>query len=354
MGFRQNAQRYTLALQPTNAYAANGIMSLPLKNLGYLKEIVVIATIAYTVVVGGGSANAITGRGKQTGNPTPFDLFAKFQLFNNQNNPLVDVSGWGLYLHNQAQRGSFDPMYLTGNTSPVTNNPFTTQPTGAVVTGTYVIPFVIPVAYKPSMQSGLLFMQNQQNNMRLDITFGPGTFLTLAGGATATVNSISIDAQQVYYMPGSDTADDQPDTSFTYKLIEKTYDITGTGEFTAKPDLVQNRFIQRMYAEFVNNSAGMTQTEISNMRLQVSGSDNIANTTWNQQQLQAQRFLGRPLPRGLSFWPFDGGMGVPEFADGIDVVDLSRVTEFAHITTIASGTALTSPYARYLYEYLEL
>ena len=352
--FMGASQRFLAPLVMQGVFAANTTSSIPLKNLGYLAEVRLIFTINFTVVLGGGSAVAVTGRGKASGNPTPFDLISRVQLFNNQNNALVDVSGWGLYLHNQAQRSGYDPNFLTGSLSPINNNPFYTQQpnTGNQVTGSYVVPLTVPVAYKKSLQGGLLFMQNQQNSMRVDITWGAGTFLTLAGGATAVVNSITVDAQQVYFMVGPNP-EDQPEQSFIYRVQEKTMDITATGESIMKPDLVQNRHLQRAYTEVVNNGAGMTATDVSNIRWQVSGSDNVINTTFNQQQYAQQEFFGRSLPRGLLAWFFDGGLGAPEFSSPRDVVDLSRVTEFANIFTISAGTAIASAYQRTIFEYLE-
>jgi len=353
MGFMDACQRFTTNLQSSGSYAANGLTSIPLKNLGYLSAVRLIFTISYTVTVGSGSAVYQNTRGKVTGNPTPFDLISKVQLFNNQNNALVDVSGWGLFQHNNTQRSGWNQTYQTNQTSVIDSNPFFNFQSGAITTGTITLPLIVPVAYKKDLSAGLLFMQNQQNSMRVDITWGPGTFITLAGGATAVVNSITVDAIQEYFAV-DDMPENQPNTAFTYRVIEKTQDITGTGDTTMKPDLVQNRTMVRAVTEFVNNGAGMTASDISNVRWAVSGNDSIVNNSFNQQVLYGQEFLGRPTPRGVLLWNFDGGMGLPEIASDRDMINLAQVTEFALITTVNSSVSLTNAFQRHIYEYLEL
>ncbi len=350
MAFNDVARRFFKRLQVTGAYAPNGRTDVEIQNTGYLAEVNLIVTINYTITLGGGTATFITGRGKLTGNPTPWDLIQRIQLNNNQNVPLIDLSGWGLYLFNRTLRSVFDAGNQRAGVQDY--NPFYVNATGNAVTGTIRLPIRIPIAYKKSLQAGLIFLQDQQTNMRVSINWGSGTIFTLAGGATAAINSVNVEAEQVHFMT-LPNPEDQPSTAAVHRVVEQFQDIVSVGEFRYKVPLSGNKVLHSMLAEFISNGAGLTEADISNISLRVAGSDTIIDTSAAMTLFRQQELLAQPLPRGAYFLDFDSGLGVREFGDSRDLLDLSQITTLELLSTIAPGTTIASAGCRVITESLE-
>lgn len=349
VGFNHATQRYRREAG-TLTYSSGAPASLKLLNIGFLASICLVVNITGTVTLGGGTAVAKNTRGKVIGNQTPFDIITRVQFKNNQNVPIIDTSLWGLYLWTLTQRTGYDPLNLRATTG-VSTDIFDIPTSGAVTTFSWYLPIRVPIAYKQSLQGGLILMQNQQTDMRLEVQWGDGAnLITLAGGATLTAVTASINVVQEYFMAPPDPQD-YPDTSFVHRIIETTQDITGTGQVDYRPQLTVNDVLVRLIQEFVNNAAGMTPSNFGNFELIYSGSDYVDSR--NAYQVMADNALqngGFYYPTGMFDFGFDNAAGIPELGTDRDVIRLGDLTDLAFRANIGSGVALTSAYMRNIRE----
>lgn len=352
-GFNTNTQRYFRPVG-TLAYAANQVTTAKLLNIGFLASINLVLSITFTVANGAGSTTIKTGRGKVTGNPTPFDVIKGIRFVNNQNVPIVDTSFWGLYQWTTTQRTAYNPQSLRNQTG-LSSGIFGTPTTSTLANGTYTyrFPIQVPIAQKPALQSGLILMQNQQTDMRLEVAWGDtANLVTLAGGAVLSAISVSMDVEQELYMVPADQAD-FPDLGFTHRIIETTQDIVGTGQNDYRPPLTVNDTLVRLIQEFVNNSLPMAPTDITNFDTIFSGADYVA--TRNPYQLLAQNVRengGNYSPDGVYTQAFDSAYGFPEIAQERDYIYLGALSDLTFRTNVAPSVAIVGAYMRNIREIL--
>lgn len=349
VGFNHATQRY-FRTAGTVPYQANTPNSIKLLNIGFLAAVHLIVNISGTITLNGGTSVAKNTRGKVIGNQTPMDILPRVQFKNNQNVPIVDTSLWGLYLWTLTQRTNYDPLNLRA-TSGISTDVFDVPTSGAVTTFDWHMPITIPIAYKPSLQGGLILMQNQQTDMRIDFQWGDAqNVVVLAGGATLTNVVASVEVVQEYFMAPDNTAD-YPDLSFVHRIIETTQDIVGTGQNGYRPQLTTNDVMARLIQEYVNNSAGMAPSSFNQFQLIYSGSDYV--TDMGPYQFIAQNVKetgGFYLPTGVFSWTFDAAYGFPEVGTDRDVIRLGDLTDLEFRSNIAPSVAISGAYMRNIRE----
>jgi hypothetical protein len=134
-------------------------------------------------------------------------------------------------------------------------------------------------------------------------------------------------------------------------IREEIVDLTGTGDFPYKMPI--GPVYAAQIQEYVNNGAGLTSDELTNLSMLYSASQRPTNLTSRQFAFYNERELaGMPLPQGVFWWNWKGGYGLASVPSGRDMIDTSEVTEITPIGTIAPTVTLSGGYMRAINEML--
>jgi len=173
--------------------------------------------------------------------------------------------------------------------------------------------------------------------------------LTLAGGATITVNSVTIQPMVEFFNLPEDPIN-YPDTSKVHRIVEQVTPIVAGGDF--RYDVPTGNVYTGILQEFVNNGQRLNPVYVGNLSLVYAVSQTPYQISSQMKLIEQARFFGAHLPRSVFFWRFAGALGIPEIANARDYIDTGTQTSVQLITQLSQDIAYQNAYVRTIREEL--
>ncbi len=333
----------------TKNYVANTPIYWDIPKVGYLAAIGANVEVNVTTGATGVYANSTTRT--KVGGVTPYSAINRIRLVNNSANEIYSTTWWGNYLWNRTLRDGFDYRNIPTSFGAETDLIYNLAAGSVAATAyTYRAPIWIPIAYNPSLQGGLLLMQNDYTRYTLEVQWGDvaANLLGLSGTAPAlTLGTIAVTPWVRYFnVPAS--AKSQPDISRVHQIREITQDITGTGDLVYRPQIGPTYL--KMIHELVNNGAGLGASSVNTISLLYSASQRPLNLTPRQAGFRHYDWYGMAMPQGVYVHDFAQGSGITRYADERDFVDTSEITDWAAIYNLIPSLTLSGGYIRSIEE----
>ena len=316
-----------------------------------------------TITSGAGPA------GNFDSNYFPYSILKRVQLGLNTGIPIVDCSGYSLFLINSILHRSTQPAATppasggfnnTGTTGPRTARVI--APSGAIpVAGTaskFGFHLKVPVALDDGLSGGLIQLQNQAYIATLNLTIAQPADLVASGGSLGTAPAISLTARttQTHFSLPEDPRS-YPNLNYVHQWLQQDVAFSATGDQIYQPPL--GGVISRVIIDVLNNGAPQpffsgasdpTATNFGNLTVQFAGSQRPEVVDYRVRLQQMYEQYGMDLPQGVLTHDFSLGAGSLEAGwDGRDAYDTGVLTEFSLLTNItATPTNATIRYIREL------
>jgi hypothetical protein len=348
-----SATRQIFHSRPTIGYRNAGTVIQELPQSHLLANIWLLG--ACTITDATDLAEITNGYSADFGAP-PFSLVRRVRVRNNIGVNLVDVTAWGLALHNMTEHKGFsftdDPDGFThsGAAADPFARYFAYAAPGAVTSATVRWAQKVPIALGPQNITGLQNLQNPSVRYTLEIDWGAPTDLMAgtAGPAIATdTGATIIPVLELFTIPSDEM--DHPDLGVSRILQEERQAISVTGDITYRPNLGPN--FLKFILEPINNSEPIPMANITNLRARYAGAQEFFRCNPDVWAFIQRLKYGVDLPESVYALDYLLGNGVPELPHERDVVDSSRITDLEYIITTDASLSGTS-FLRVVKDYL--
>jgi hypothetical protein len=306
------------------------VLSQQLPQTGYLGRIWLYWT-----------GNLTTGAGTPAGSylsyvPSPYNLIRRIRVYTNENAEIVNISGWGLFLHNLLYRDDAKPaqdattQYNSGNRALL----FAAS-SGAAVAST-VTPVAgwleIPIMTDDAAMLGLLMTQNLDTRINLEITTGNAGDVHAITGVTVTPTVTFYTAPEFYSVPAF--AESQPNLAYAHTLLEETAPINNTGDviYRVPPG---NTYI-KLFGILENNGAQVSPANINTVTFRFAQSTTPYIYTYPELMARSKAYYKQTPPDGLWVFEWSAGTGVVGVLEPRDVFNSSLQTDVQVIVNLAA------------------
>lgn len=365
--FLMRTRPKTIALG-SSAYTNGGRTRFELPQVGLLNMLYLILQVQ-VVITPGSSGNITAGSFNnftKTGTPPPWNLIKRLRFGTNNGTNMVDLSGWGLYMHLRDRLG-IDPMnmptvqnssdmntYLGGVTGSDRIGYGATIATGAgVKTFNFNIAVPIPIAYNQRGEYGLLVLQVNALKYALEIDWADWNATTTgtvavsndlvsgltfsAGGTVATTCNATLGMH--WFEPLEPSL--MGNLMSRFKSLSEMNQALVSGENTIK--LPSNDYYTLVTCQLINAGIPLSiapgGTGIAGGRVQWSHSGNQVDVSDDPIVRAAHNMWLHGLTPIDGSVTFDWGMrnGNEKWRDVLDAFNDTQVTELA--IKIPSGVA---------------
>lgn len=262
--------------------------------------------------------------GTLTGTPsTPNDLgmanyIQRVRLIANAGINLIDVSGVG---YNYLMRDFIEHNVDVGALNEARD---------AVNSGTFNLSMFFPIALNARDQVGLIMLQNEDTQLRLEVQIGALTVLANDFSATSVTVQPFLD---IFTVPLDKK--DHPRFDFAHTWNEEQTTISGTGDYT------WNWPRGNIYCSVVHGlGVGATGADgFTNAQLRVNQSEYLYDVTPNFLTLEFYRSRGRARELGMLPFDFLSQSGLGNYGSARDLLDSRQLTDIDSVITV--GTAGT-------------
>lgn len=329
------ATRQKVAMIPGKAFAESGIIQINLPKVGLLARVFVHFTGTLTVTLGAGTAVAAPR--------SPWDLADRIRLLANTTLPLVDLSGFGVYMANlltkwvgvESRIGSFARAFTITDQAQYDPPAIAEVARFGVAAGANAVDFTyeLPIALTETDPVGLIIAQNPQTTLTLEIRQGViADLVTLAGGATATLTGDWEVAVEYFEAPADPTA--MPDMTFVHTWTENRQAIQNTGIVPVRL-LTGDTYLRIAHAVQLNGT--LNRADVDRVRIVMNDSDvPYSLDRWAALYLQRRRY-GKDLPEGVFVHDFFPSETPRDMVNSALYSDLRSELEIAAGATLGAG-----------------
>jgi hypothetical protein len=324
-------QKFVMVPVP-EAFAVGSIHRIILPKVGLLARVFLHFNGTLTVTVGGGSSTAAPR--------SPWNIANRIRLLANSTLPIIDVSGFGLYVANlltdwagvQSRPGTFATAFTATNVPQYEPPAIAEVARFAVANGanTVDISYELPVKLTEQDPVGLIIAQNPQTQLTLEITDGQiADLTTLAGGATATLTGTWQVGMEYFEAPAAPDA--MPDMSFVHVWQEQRVPVSATGQ-QAIQLLVGDTYLR--IAHIVQLNAVLNRADIERIALVLNQADTPYTVDRWLALYRQRRIYGKDLGDGLFIHDFF----VPETQR--DMINSALYSDLRTRVDVAAGAVL--------------
>jgi hypothetical protein len=297
----------------------------------------------------------------------PWSILKRVQLSLNTGIPILDCSGYSLFLINSLMHRNQQPW-----NSPPASGGFNNSGTKGPRTGRVIAPsgaiagankfgfhLHVPVALDDALSGGLIQLQNQAYVATLNLTFAQPADLVAAGASLGTGPTISatVRTTQTHFSLPEDPRS-YPNLQYVHQWLQQDVPWSATGDQLYQPPL--GGVISRVIVDVQNNAAPQdffsvasdpTSPNFGNLTVQFAGSQRPEVLDYRARLQQQYEQYGFDLPNGVLVHDFSLGSGSLELGwDGRDAYDTGVLTEFSLMTNITATP--TNGVIRYVRELL--
>lgn len=336
--FRYNT-RQRIQRVGTQPFVQNGRLTFEVPRVGFLAGF-------FVQILGG-----ITRAGGDTGTLSErlWNIVKRFQVnINIGAAAIVDVSGYGLYLHNETQYTNFAadlgglpatpgaPLNAELSADPAI---FTLSAAAPQVNAPFVLGFFVPVAANDgkNFNMGLINCQAPEVRVTLDMQLGQIADLFSAGAVIAgtTLNNVNVDVHYLYYEVPNPAAVSFPPLVM-HRLLEERTPFSNTGDITYLVPRQGNilKLEHNVIIDGVNS--GLHNLYI----IRINKTDDVYRESAFVNHWLSRTRYGHRLPVGQVIHDFWNSEGLPSSGDFRDVLDSEAVSTTESITNINSGAVL--------------
>lgn len=366
MGDFNRGTRESFLTQPSIPFTQGQPNKVDMPQTGFLADL--FGLVSGTTTTGAASSTTI-----RPYIPTPLGIVRQFRVFNNQGVDVWNTSAWGANVINSTQKVHLDWLveqageFNYANAFGTAQDPFTRYrdtdaSLGASATNNWRFPFWLPIAWGPSLQSGLQLLQDPAIRYSLQVGWGDATDLYSATTGTVTLsNIVCLPTTHLFHVP--ERSMDLPKLSFSKTTIEDTQPLlSGSGDNVYK--FVTGNMASKVVLEYVNTPAGVqtplfptgatadaSVNPITRIKLRYSQTQipyDCDADTW----LAIQRWrYSKDLPGGVYVHELSMPNGLPELVGIRDIINTARLTDLDLIATLA-GQTLSNAFIRGIREQL--
>lgn len=322
--FRYATRRRRQPCRDTIAFTAGGRGSIRLPQVGFITRL--FLTFTGTVNVGAGASLADLG---------PWNLIKRMRFsLNLGNNDIVDVSGWGGRIVQQAMRRGFEMGGILPGATAAPSDRFAAGV--AAGNNTWRLNWVIPIAANNhrDFELGAINLQAEQLEAVLNVDWGAVSDAVNVAGGTGISNATLSAEYEYFEVPDPRVVEYPP--LILCRTFEKSTSITSVGETAYQ--------IER---------AGRLLSIYSTVRLNGARSESVDYFELKFNRNDSVERLDRPIIRtinaeeygsdfpsgvwGLELW---NAQGLPQAGDLRDAIDTEVITTPEWIAAVSSGATL--------------
>jgi hypothetical protein len=349
-------QIFTLSpMTPPNPGTAGQIVTQQLPTSGYLASIWMLLAGTTTTT---SAQSAVVGTYPQP----PWNFVRKIRVYTNMGVELVNLSGYGLKLYQDALRTGLDIDTVVnsltyaatdGGANNTVKSRYLVHPTSLGVSSseTWKAGYWLPISWGTGGKAGLQLLQDDAVKYYLELTFGDLTDLYTSTSGTPALSAVSVTPMVETFSTPRNPAN-RPDLSYSKVILEETQPFdTGTGVTTFK--MVTGNMVTQLIHELSNGTTAkpLDPSEVSLLRMDYASTQVPYNLNPDIQLLRQAFLYGRNMPQGVYIWELAEALGLKELPTMRDVIDTLMLTNLQTEITL-SGVTPTNSKLRTIKEWL--
>lgn len=249
-------------------------------------------------------------------------VISRIRVIANAGINLIDISGEGYYnlLKNFLETGWDVVSQGQGRT--------------AITATTFNLPIVLPVAINSRDEAGLMLLQDEDIQLRLEVEFRADASVATGATVAATCEPFL----ELFTVP----LDPKNRPSFVYaqQITEETAVVSGAGDQTYNWPR-GNIYMQTIHGLGIGAS-GSAADGFSNLQVKVNQADYLADVGLDYLDAEFDRYHGSARPLGVAPVDFMSVSGLGNYGSSRDFFDSQRVTDLASVVrATGAGTLYT-------------
>jgi hypothetical protein len=347
VSFRRATRQQEFLQPPLTVTQFGQTVNFALPQSGFLSRI--FLNFTGTITTGAGTPAGSWG----TYPPLPYALIRKIRIYTTEGVEIINISGWGLFLHNmrrkRLQMNAQDLFSTFLNTNGRAALLSTNTGTPAASTAyTFTGSLEIPIYTDDIMMLGLLLLQSNDVRCNMEITFAYQADTGNVSGVTLTPAFNFTPMTEYFSLPQMNNAAG-PNLQYVHSLYEEFFPFNNNGDVIYRP--TPGNIFLSLSGIIENNGAQVATANINTLKVQYAQ----AVAPYYEQYVNAlfkwKLDYGFVPPDGYFDYDFALGSGVPGFLDPRDWLDTSQQTDL-QFTPNVSGLTLVNAQLRVVREQL--